>query len=678
MMQLLMPLGLLGLLGVIALIIIYILKPNYQQKIVSSTYVWKLSLRYRRRQIPINRLLSLLILLCQILIVTACAMILARPFIPSDDVASDSERVVIIDASADMLASHNGATRFERAVEQAYSYAGEALMQPDGLVSVILAGGEAEMLVRRADPSRRAEVLETIDGLLGDDTQASRCSYMQADVEGAMRLAEEIAQINPEAQIVYYTATKYADPGPVTIVDVSEEGEWNIGVLDADVALEENYYTITTDVAAYGRGISVIVSCSINQANGDVNNTFTLESPAISLTDGVPQKVVFRTRPAAEEENIQGGISQEGDTLVIWSTKTFVYSYQRVSVSVRPSSGSGVDDFGYDDRIELYGGSPETFRIQYASSTFNSFFNDVFLVLRQLKSLAWDIEITEVRLGAGNNGVAALEGYDLYIFEGEMPNQLPTDGVVLLVDPDSVPNGAGFSMNRNSIVQAPTGYVFDVTAGTPHPITDGVDVTEMRLAAYRQLLSWDNYETLLFFGEDPLLLVKNETYAKIVIMPFSVNDSTMTVQFAFPLLMLNLFNYFFPSAVTDAAGEVSFLFEVGESIQLNARGPELTVTSPSDGSSVVYDELPASFVPTVPGQYDYAQTLISGNVSRGSIYVKIAASESDLTREEASIPSIMIPQTTDDGIAEDLLLYFAIALASLLFLEWLLQVKENY
>ena len=96
------------------------------------------------------------------------------------------------------------------------------------------------------------------------------------------------------------------------------------------------------------------------------------------------------------------------------------------------------------------------------------------------------------------------------------------------------------------------------------------------------------------------------------------------------------------------------------------------------GSSVVYDELPASFVPTVPGQYDYAQTLISGNVSRGSIYVKIAASESDLTREEASIPSIMIPQTTDDGIAEDLLLYFAIALASLLFLEWLLQVKENY
>ena len=46
-MTLLTPLGLLGLIGIIVLIIIYIIKPNYQQKFISSTYVWKLSLKYR-------------------------------------------------------------------------------------------------------------------------------------------------------------------------------------------------------------------------------------------------------------------------------------------------------------------------------------------------------------------------------------------------------------------------------------------------------------------------------------------------------------------------------------------------------------------------------------------------------------------------------------------------------
>ena len=52
----LVPIGLLGLIGVLALIVIYVIKPNYQQKLISSTYVWKLSLKYKKRRLPINRL----------------------------------------------------------------------------------------------------------------------------------------------------------------------------------------------------------------------------------------------------------------------------------------------------------------------------------------------------------------------------------------------------------------------------------------------------------------------------------------------------------------------------------------------------------------------------------------------------------------------------------------------
>ena len=47
-MSLLYPLGLIALIGIIVLIIIYIIKPNYQTKFVSSTFVWKLSLKYRK------------------------------------------------------------------------------------------------------------------------------------------------------------------------------------------------------------------------------------------------------------------------------------------------------------------------------------------------------------------------------------------------------------------------------------------------------------------------------------------------------------------------------------------------------------------------------------------------------------------------------------------------------
>ena len=60
------PLGFLGLIGLIILIIIYIIKPNYQNKIISSTFVWKLSLKYKKNKIPISKLRNILLLLCQI------------------------------------------------------------------------------------------------------------------------------------------------------------------------------------------------------------------------------------------------------------------------------------------------------------------------------------------------------------------------------------------------------------------------------------------------------------------------------------------------------------------------------------------------------------------------------------------------------------------------------------
>lgn len=94
-MNLLFPLGLLGLLGIAVLILIYILKPNYQQKIISSTYVWKLSLRYKRKRVPINRLRSILLLICQILIITSCAFILARPIIEAVQRNRSEEKIAV-------------------------------------------------------------------------------------------------------------------------------------------------------------------------------------------------------------------------------------------------------------------------------------------------------------------------------------------------------------------------------------------------------------------------------------------------------------------------------------------------------------------------------------------------------------------------------------------------------
>ena len=70
------PLILLGLVGILILIIIYIIKPNYQQKAVSSTFIWRLSLKYKRKKLPVNKLRNILLFVCQLLTLTVMGLII--------------------------------------------------------------------------------------------------------------------------------------------------------------------------------------------------------------------------------------------------------------------------------------------------------------------------------------------------------------------------------------------------------------------------------------------------------------------------------------------------------------------------------------------------------------------------------------------------------------------------
>ena len=126
------PIGFLGLIGLIVLIIIYIIKPNYQNKVISSTFIWKLSLKFRKKRLPMNKLNNILLFLCQCLILTICALLLAKPVIPFEKLGNENEKIIVIDASASMLLASAEGTRFVRAVEEAREMA-EATMSDGGL-----------------------------------------------------------------------------------------------------------------------------------------------------------------------------------------------------------------------------------------------------------------------------------------------------------------------------------------------------------------------------------------------------------------------------------------------------------------------------------------------------------------------------------------------------------------
>lgn len=634
------PLGFLGLLTLLVLLLIYIIKPNYQQKIISSTYVWKLSLKYRKKKIPISKFRNILLFVCQLLVLGACAFMLAQPFISNDRSEYRKEKIVIIDASAAMLAQTDGVTRFERAVNGVKALAAECTAQDGGKISVIVAGEKNEIVVQRAAADSLNDIYAQLDDLVAiEKDKPSGCSYGNSDMEGAMAMANTILAENADAQVIVYTSTDYRDKGNVSVVNVSSENEYNIAVLGCTAALDEGYYNFTAEIASYGRDVRANLIMDVYGVNllptQKISFNITLD-----CFDGVVTKYDFVT----------------GDLV---GSQIFAYDY--VHLYVLEDDVLENDSFLYDNEFYLYGGTPPTVKIQYYSSAPNNFFSGVLMGFRDSMRSTYNIEIKEVR---DSKEKPATEGFDFYIFEHTMPTKLPRDGVVFLVDPNASPEGLG--MTFGNIMRGKD----TLAAAKNHLLTSYMfGLSKVEITSYTQVAAHDGFEDLVYAFGEPVVLLKNEPRRKVVVMTFGLNNSTLPVMPDFPAMIYGFFEYFFPSTLS------ANLTEINAGVSVRARGESVYVSGPYYTDEV--KEFPSSFKPELPGTYAFSQTIISNASVTDKLFVRIPLASSNINRSEAVLANPSIARSSD-SVDVDLLFYFAIALIALLFAEWILQIKENF
>ncbi len=628
------PLGFLGLIGIVLLIVIYIIRPNYEKKMVSSTYVWKLSLKYRKRRLPISRLNNILTFLCQFLILTICGLLLAQPVIQHEKTGDENEKIIIIDASASMRVNDGGTTRFERAVQEAKLLA-EQTFEQGGVVSVILADDKPQFLVQRNGADRTEDVYAILDELVEGE---NKCTYSAANMNAAVGLTEEVLRYNPDAQVFLYTGTTYLEKNGINVVDISKSTEWNAAILNCKAELnEENHYEIVIDVGCYKYDGNIDIYCEIYGANG-VGKKLSLPTRSEYFDPTEEEKVVTFT------EDVFGG--------------EYLYSFDYIEVYVAVE-----DSFTDDNSFFLYGGTKPTIKIQYASSLPNNYFGGVVRTMRQMMKDKWNIEFKELKA----DEKAATEGFDLYIFEHRMPTVMPTDGVVLLVDPHSSPEGAGITFGNILSTPNPETTLAD---GLSHELTKYVNSSRITIARYVEVISADGYEELAYYNGTPVILAKNEPEAKVIVWAFDLNYSNLCAMPDFSFLMYNMFNHYIPTTISSNS------FEIGDTVELNARGSDLKV----EGNGVDYamEGNTGSITVTRPGTYTVTQTPMSGgDLLIENFYVRIPQEQSNLTRQVDALPLADVEVETRIEF-EDLLFYFAIALVSLLFVEWVLQIKKNF
>ena len=663
-MTFLAPLGLIGLLGIVALIIIYIIKPNYQQKYISTTFVWKLSLKYRRKKIPFSKLRNIIIIILQVLILTSLAFILAKPALVLKEQTDVTEVIAILDASASMRTETDDVTRFERAVKEIEKLADETI-DGSGMVSVIFADDAPYFLSYRNTADTKNELKTSLNELIDGDTE---CTYGTSDVNEAIAICDEIIRDNPNTKIYLYTDKQYDyPPTGVNIVDVSEADEWNAAIVNAYAEMEDNAYVFTVEVGVYGIDSELDVTVEVYGANANSTmpegSVFSYSTTVYCYDDNV-MTIVFKY----DNGDLPEYTDSDNFYLVPidYSERAYSFDYANIALAVE-------DNFPTDDNFSIYGGKKEKVKILYASPMRNSFVSAMLDIYTHRDGDDLDIEYAAPKLPDGSNKNAYLEqletsGYDMYIYEHIMPKKLPTDGVVVLINPDSAPQGSEFSLSADYTVPGLKSLPL-VGEMENHPLTDKIDVNAITVSRYAKISNvGGGYEILATCDGNPVIFARREENLQTLVIAFSEHFSNISINKAFPMLFVNMFRYYFPDVVT--ADSV----EVYGSVDINARGESATVTGYEFNEEIT--EFPAKIKFDVPGSYTVSQTTYFDKELVNNIFVRIPAEESNVTLKGDTFDAPYFAIDTNDYFKE-LLLYLEIALVAVLFAEWILHLREG-
>jgi hypothetical protein len=618
------PWGLLGLLGILALIIIYILKPKFQDRSVSSSFIWKLSLKYKKKKMPFEWLKSSLLLILQILILLTMTAILTQPRYTLG--SQSGEKIVILDTSASMLAEINGVTRLERAINEIEALALRTVTNQDKF-SIILAGENASLIVNRS------ESIQFIRNKLSEVTT----TYSTSNIDEAIILTENILKANNIAEIIYYTSDDYNDPGKVTIRNMSGS-ETNVAILSFKGELDQaNNYIFVTEVVSYGASLNNVV------LELKIDGLYKTSTIIDRLEEGITSTYVWRLNDVNKD----------------------TYTYATVSVL------DIVDNFMFDNRLEFYADS-QNFRIQIVdNNNLLAIDSTKEFVGRALQSLNRNYSIRQVS-GLEN---ASSEGFDLYIYSENVPETLPIDGAVWIFDPNTLPSSIGRVFNDANV--SSVNPISNTNSPRYQDLMRLVSPNRITISRYKRLIVNSNFDVLLTHQDNPILSVSTNDGVKTTIFSFGMSHTNLPLLFIdLPMLVRNLSDY---SLIKTVESQV---LDSGQTIQIQPHPASISLEIEYEGVVSSYGNEVFDFELNQIGRYHIRQVLNTGRIEEMSFYVRIPRQESNFDYQGDVILAQVNPVAPGgDEVVNDLfnlLPYLAAILLLFVAIEWGLQYREQY
>ena len=596
----------------VPIIVLYMLRLRRREVTVSSVMLWQRLVQDREANAPWQRLKRNLLLLLQLLILGILVFALARPYLPVPTVASGSV-AVLLDASASMNAEDmpGSQTRFEAAQDLARDLVTD--LSSDEEMTVIAVGPVPRVL---APPSADRVVLR-------EAIEAAEPSAAPADWSAALSLA----------------AASIAGHEDTTIVIISDGG------------LPEELPPLPGDVRYVGVGRA--------------SENLAISAMATRPLDEQPQLFVAVTNYGTADADTILSIEADGalvaaERLTVPAGGTADLTIEDLSVDVdviraslsEPVTGGVEDVLPLDDEAFAVYAPPASGRALLVT--------DANLFLEQVLTALPNVEAFQAPPGD-----LPSENFDLMIFDGWLPDELPDTNLLIINPPESTEL---FSV----------GPAFEETQfqrHIEHPILAFVDFSDVaiREAVALQPTGWA--QNLIEAEGGPLLVAGQVGGRRVAVMTFDIHASNLPLKISFPILIANLLEWYAPARPFDAPDSLS----PGESVVLR---PTATTTSfrivlPDSTVRVVDVDQGIESFATTEQLGIYTVDLMQGDdlQTRASFAVNLfSAAESDITPAD----SILIgdaPVLTGGDAEEDfgqrgLWPWFAGAALLVLIIEW--------
>ncbi len=491
---------------------------------------------------------------------------------------------------------------------------------------------EIEKIVSRLLPGQKISIIEAGDKvslviaesqnkqIIKNAVNKMKCGYGKSNMEAAITLADGILKTADSAQLIVYTDKEYEQIKHVKTVNISKSGE-NIAVNMISSAYINDSYTVMSTVINYGKTKDVTLELYIDGKLSDAKKVKCEKNkPVHTYWQNISLNSGYATVKIAEND-------------------------------ILPLDNEGIAVLSKNEKQKILLVSKESYFLEKVLAAVGNF------------------EVLKATFDQAENK----KGFDLYIYDGYVPDKFPEDGNVWVINPDKsfmgIKIGSLIKGSKMSVTDTPSGQELSgyFTAGN------------VSLARFREVISYIDWEVSMKCGELPAIL----TYTKgnsqrIISILFDFSDSNLPLLKEFPVLIQNMLTYTL-TTVIDGDG----IYISGDSVEIRPLpyARKISVKGPDNITEIIAPPFPPGMYNVGrPGLYTVIQNIDKPGSEKtnlnGYFTVLIPEEESSMQNEKSSLSTEDGPSVKDMG-AFELWPYLIFAATVLAVAEWWVYYRGN-